>query len=270
MSSILGRSLPFEVKVGMRLYSDMSHIDKFGLNPTITAASDPEDIWESGGTYTYDSGADIVSIASSSDLDLQVIKVTGLDVDGYEVVQEITLQGTTRVALDTALWRVYRLENDGDDGDDINGTVFCYTGTGTVPAIGDTEVRAVIIGDQNQTQMAIYTIPKGKVGFLKRGEIGMEYEGSVGTGTNYARCTYKSRRYGKIFKVKKTITLINNANSLFQDKRSFPDILPSLTDIKLTVQEVSEDMGAWATFDILLVDEDSFSQSFLDEIGQVQ
>lgn len=258
---------PVNLAVAMRFLEGYKPLDKFGVNPLVTASTDPEDVWEGGGLYTYDDfgTAPIVSIASS-DADTQDISITGLDIDGEEVTQTITLTGTTRVALTTPLWRVYRMENEGDT--DLVGNVFCYTGTGTVPSIGDAEVRAVILSSNNQTQMALYTIPKGKVAFLFRGEIGIEYSGSVGAGTNFAKVQYQSRRVNKIFKVKKTINVISAAQSNYVDERPFPDIIPSLTDIKAEVVTVSEDMGVWATFDFLLVDEDRFEESFLTSIGQ--
>lgn len=258
----------FELEVTKGNVAGHSVIDKFGLNPLITPSSDPEDVWEGGGTYTYDANgtAPIVSIASNNAADTQEVIVTGADIDGNEVEQTLTLNGTTRVALTTPLWRVYRIENNGNTN--LAGVVFVYTGTGLVPSVGDPEVRAIVDNGNNQTLMSLYTIPLGKVGFLYRGELGLEFSGSVGAGTQFARCYYKSRRVGKIFKVKKSISLVNLGSSTFQDKRSFPDIIPALTDIKIVAAEVSDDMGIWATFDILLVDEDQFTQEYLDKIGQ--
>jgi len=263
-------SQSFELAVNMGKLHGFSVIDKFGLNPLITSISDPEDVWEGGNIYTYDTfgTAPIVSIASSSGSDTQDISIQGLDINGNFIGQIITLTGSTRKALDTALWRVFKMENEADSSGDLVGTVFCYIGTGTVPTLGDPEIRAIIDNGNNQTLMAIYTIPKGNVGFLYRGEIGMVYTGSVGAGTNFAKVQYMSRRVGKVFKIKKVISTISAANSNFQDKRSFPDIIPSFTDIKIHVKEVSEDMGVWSTFDILLVDESKFSLAYLQAIGQ--
>ena len=114
----------------------------------------------------------------------------------------------------------------------------------------------------------MYTIPKGKVGFLFVGELGIDYTGTVGAGTNFARCHYHSRRFGKVFKVKKSLSLITAGSSNYRDERQFPDIIPDLTDIRLTAAEVSETMGIWATFQILLVDEDLLDDNFLKAIGQ--
>ncbi len=262
-------SSSFELAVSMGQVPGYSAVDKFGINPTITTTSDPEDIWEGGGLYTYDTNgtAPIVSLASSSASDTEDINVQGLDINGAFVSQTITLVGTTRQALTTPLWRVYRMSNDGTSN--LVGNVFCYTGTGAVPSVGDSEVRALITNGYNQTLMALYTIPKGKVGFLYRGEIGLEWSGTgFFANPEGARAHYYSRRFGKVFKCKKSISVSTAGSSIFQDKRSFPDIIPALTDIRLNVVQVSDTMGAWGTLDILLVDEDKFSQTYLTAIGQ--
>lgn len=242
-----------------------SVIDKFGENPDIDTGTDPEDVWEGGGLYNYDAAgtAPIESLASNNATDTQDIKITGLDINGDEIIQTITLSGTTRVALDTNLWRVYRMENES--ATDLVGVVFCYVGTGTVPSIGDPVVRAIIDNGNNQTLMALYTIPIGKVGFLYRGEIGASRSQTSGS----VQCAYYSRRVGMAFKIKKRISVSNSGSSIFQDYRTFPDPIPALTDIKIRVEEVSaNNTGAFATFDILLVDEDRLSQEFLTAINQ--
>lgn len=253
----------FELKVSMGLVPKHSTVDKFGENPEIDTNTAPEDIWEAGGLYTYDAvgTAPIVSLVSDSAADTMTINVQGLNIDGYLVSQEITLSGTTRVALTTPLWRVFRMFNTS--ATNITGTVYCYVGTGGVPSLADT--RAIIDNGNNQTLMALYTIPRGYVGFLYKGEIGMSR--SVAAGETQA--AYYSRRYGRVFRVKKRVDLSNSGDSLFQDKRSFPDIVPALTDIKLTVEAVSANStGVFGTFDILLVEQDVFSDEYLATIGQ--
>ncbi len=256
-------SKSFELSLMMGEIPGYSTVDKFGENPDIDTGSTPEDICEIGGLYNYDAvgTAPIVSLISDDPADTMDIEVQGLDINGDSVSQTITLTGTTRKALDTPLWRVFRMSNEGTIN--ISGIVYCYIGTGGVPALADR--RAVINDGNNQTLMALYTVPKGKVGFLYKGELGASRSNISGE----AQTAYYSRRYGKVFKIKKRVNLSNSGSSIFQDKRSFPDIIPSLTDIKLTVESVSSNnMGVFGTFDIMLVDEDLFSEAYLIAIGQ--
>ena len=274
----------YEGDVGSNLLSVMqgkvegySTIDKYGVNRSVTAGGVPADVWEFGGTYPYDAfgTAPIMYLSSSSADNDQAISVLGLDINGEEVSQIITLNGQSNVNLTTPLWRVYRMSNIADEGTgagkgDIVGVVYCHTDP--APASGvpaDENVRAIITGENNNTLMSVYTVPKGKVGFLYRGELGVAEEGNSATLAEYALVQYRSRRVGKVFAVKKEVTLmIGGGSATYQDARTFPDIIPSLTDIKITVVYVTEDMGVWAAFDILLVDEELFSTSYLQAIGQ--
>lgn len=260
-----GFSESFELACSKGLIPGHSKVDKFGENPDIDTGTVPEDIWEFGGEYNYDpvGTAPIVSLVSDDPLDTQVIEVTGQDINRNEVVQQITLTGTTRVPLTTPLWRVYRMANLADAGGEINGVVYCYTGLTNTPLAS--EVRAIIDDGNNQTLMALYTVPLGKVGFLYRGELGSSRSVSAGQ----SQCAYYSRRLGKVFRIKKRVDLANSGSSIYVDKRSFPDIIPSGTDIKLRVENVSaNNTGVFGTFDLLLVDEDLFSDEYLSGIGQ--
>jgi hypothetical protein len=260
-----------ELEIGTGLSVTMGNrkgysvVDKFGENPSIDTNTAPEDIWEGGGLYTYDTWttAPIVSLVSDNLADTEQIRVVGLDINGNEVEQDITLTGTTRVALTTPLWRVYRMSNLADEGGDLVGVVSCYTGLGDVPLAGET--RAIITNGNNQTLMALYTIPKGKVGFLYRGEFGMSRAQVAGS----ARCAYYSRRVGKVFTIKKRIDISGGGSSVYMDKRSFPDVIPALTDIKMTVESVSANStGVYGAFDIMLVDEKQLDPNYLIAIGQ--
>lgn len=258
-----------QLAIGMGHAPGYSTVDKFGVNPEITTSTDPEDIWEFGGLYPYDEDktAPIISISSSSALDTQPVIVQGLDINGYLVSQEIELTGQSLVSFETPLFRVFRMYNDGNVP--LEGTVYCYTGTSQTGGIPPAEaVRAIIDNGNNQTLMALYTIPRGYVGFLFRGEMGVELEGNTATLAEYAHCHYESRRFGKVFRVKKAVTIIVGGSGQYQDVRSFPDVIPALTDIKLTAIEVTQTMGLWGTFDIMLVEESRFSDDYLQRIGQ--
>lgn len=261
-------SSTFPEVVAQGLISGYSTIDKFGYNPVVATDSDPEDIWEGGGIYPFSTTADIISLSSSDDSDTQDIIIYGLTLDGAMVTQTKTLAGNTRVVLDTPLWRVYRMENEGST--DLAGIVYCYSGTESAVGVpsGASVEKARIDNGNNQTLMAVYTIPAGKVGFLYRGEVGMAFTGVLGAGTVYMRGVYQSRRPGGVFKIKKQLSCVATGSSNYADRRSFPDTIPAMTDIKLTAYEVSDSMGVWGAFDILLVDENQLDKPFLQAIGQ--
>ena len=95
------------------------------------------------------------------------IEVQGLDTNWDLVTQTITLTGQTRKALTTDLIRVFRMKNVGATA--FVGNVFCYVnGGGLSVGVPDTEadVRAVMQIGNEQTLMALYSIPNGKTGYL--------------------------------------------------------------------------------------------------------
>jgi hypothetical protein len=250
--------------VNMNLPDQFLTVDKFGENPDIDTGTIPEDVWEIGGEYVYDADgtAPIVSLISDNPADTEEISVQGLDVNGNFTEQLVTLNGTSRVELTTPLWRVFRMYNNGSNS--LVGTIYCYVGTGGIPIAADT--RATIENGNNQTLMCLYTIPRGYVGFLFRGEIGCSRVQSTGS----VQAAYYSRRYGKVFRIKKRIDITNQGSSYYFDKRSFPDIIPALTDVKITVESVSaNNTGVFATLDILLIKESYFSNEYLQKIGQI-
>lgn len=258
---------PYKDAVGKGMVRDVWYIDKFGESPNIDKVETHVDVWEGGGHYVWspDGVADIISISSSDVTDNQTILVTGLDVNGWQVEQEVTLSGQTRVPLTTPLWRVFRVENV--DNTDLVGIVSIYAGTeaaGGIPS-GASVLKAMITNGNNQSLMAIYTVPRGFVGFLYRGEFGMANADLTAT----ARCSYYSRRFGSVFKCKKRLNLNKSGTSIYQDLRTFPDVIPAMTDIEMTVEEVSKDGTViFGTFDIMLVRQVHLDRLFLHRIGQ--
>lgn len=255
--------LTYEEAVAFRSIEGHDPIDKFGANLTVVSGTTPVDVWEGQSEYINSTSNDIVSIISTDPSDNQQIDLLCQLLDGTEFLQSATLNGTARVPI-TPCSECFRMENEG--ATDIAGIVYAYVGVGGVPILANQ--RAIITNGNNQTQMAIYRIPKGKVGYLKRGELGIQFTGNAGAGTQFLRGAYKSRRLGGVFKVKKPVSLVNLGGSIYQDKRTFMDIIPALTDIKISVDEVSDNMGVWASFDIVLVDEDKVPVSLLQKIKQ--
>ncbi len=153
--------------MSMGQVTGFSVVDKFGENPDVDPGT-PEDVWEGGGLYNYDpeGTAPIVSLIRDNSADTGFpIYVEGIDIEGNLAVQTITINGTNRVALEIPLYRCFRMINMGSSN--LTGLVYCYVGTGGVPALVDT--RAIINDGNNQTLMALYTVPLGYVGFLYRG-----------------------------------------------------------------------------------------------------
>jgi hypothetical protein len=249
--------------------------DKFG-HALLPATVGEKDIWEAGTEYIFDDEgtAPIMYMSCSDALDSgQTISITGLDIDGKLTVQNAISDGQNLVILDTPLYRCYRMQNitlnTKVGQQDLAGMIYVHIDpapTAGVPLVEN--LRCEIDDGNNQSLMAIYTTPLGFVSFLYRGEIGIGLEGAGATISEFSEMYYKSRRLGHLFAIKKRVALSINGSSIFQDARSFPDIIPALTDIKIGSSEVSSAMHVWATLDILEIPESEFTPEYLAAIGQ--
>jgi len=181
MSYIGNKDLMLEIPAGN--VAGMSSINKFGRNDTmLSAGANPEDIWDGGagtglGTalYAFPATADITHIHSSAAGDTSIVcEVQGLDTNWDLVVQNATTDGTngtTLVALTTALRRVFRIKIL---------TPSTPVGHITVENAGGTVVYAQVLIGNNQTLMAIYTVPAGKTAYMTK------YYASINQGTGKA------------------------------------------------------------------------------------
>ncbi len=146
-----------------------SSVQKFGRNADVGTGAF-EDVWTAGGAYNWLQSASAVRVRAGGHADddsggagAQKIIVEGLDSNWVEASEEITLAGASvSSATSTSFIRVHRAYVT-DAG--------AYTGTNTgailVETTGGTLVAEIPAG-LGQTQMAIYTIPAGKTGYLVR------------------------------------------------------------------------------------------------------
>ena len=217
-------------------------LSKFGQNDAVGIGA-WEDVWDGGGTYSYpaDATASITHLYSTDGGDNQDIEVQGLSADGTLTVQTITLTNTTVVALDTNLWRVFRLKNMSNTNN-----------AGVVHAsVSDkaTSYAQIAIGN-NQTLMALYTIPLGKTGYLLQGTNSL-----YGIARDYSlNGKMAMRPYGGVFQLKKTFGLDTNGTSFLTMDFPLPGKIPAKTDIRVSAIAISKEGGVNTTFDILLVD----------------
>jgi len=234
-------SKDFYLEVAMGNVPGHTIMSKFGQNTVLSASY--EDIWDGGGTYPYPANAtaSITHIYSTDGGDNQSIEVQGLSSDGTLTVQTKTLTNTTVVALDTPLWRVFRLKNMGTTNN-----------AGVVHAsVSDkaTSYAQIEIGN-NQTLMALYTIPLGKTGYLIQGTNSI-----IGTNRTYTVDGKMSMRpYGGVFQIKKTFGLSADGTSYMVMPFPLPGKILAKTDIRVSALS-SATGGLNTTFDILLVDD---------------
>ncbi len=249
------RDRPFEQLVAEGAFPKYSVVEKFGENSDVDAG--PEDIWSQGGLYTFSTTADITKISSSSSSDTVDITMQGLDADWNLVTQTVTLEGQTEVDFsavegNVALIRCFRAWNS--NGTDLVGTVYIYvddTVSSGVPQTA-TKIRATIAVGAGQTEMCIYTIPAGYIGYFYGGYVAMSRSSRAS-----ASFTSRIRTYGGVFRVASRVATVGLGASHWQYKYPIPLALPAKTDILLRCDDVEDaNTGVSGGFTIVLKDLD--------------
>lgn len=247
-------------EVALGNYTGRSSINKFGNAPDFDTGDGEVTIWDGAedGTawenmvYDYSATADIDSISSSSGSDTVQMEIQGLDTNYALVTQNATLQGQTRVALGTSLIRVFRVKNIG--AANLVGHVAVYPNTALTSGIptDKSKIRAVVHPENNQTEMAIYTVPNGYTALLHR-----MYANTAGaTRSAEYLIKLKARPFGQVFQLKQK-AVIADGNQIALDREfSLPIAFSAKTDIEMTAQILTTsvtDANLIAGFDLELV-----------------
>lgn len=205
---------PYGIAIRKNLYDGISGIDKFGYLPTATTSF--KTVWDGDNIYTYPSAATTMNVVSSVGAtdDGKEITIEGLDAN-YDVITEtVTLGGDSAggTATTQSFLRVYRAFV-------ANGTSV----TGTISIQQDGVAYAKITPEHQQTLMAVYTIPRGKVGYLVSGNLSVEKNQPV-------VAKVMTRRVGGVLR---TGGLVTSFGVPFQRVWQIPPVLPEKTDIEI-------------------------------------
>lgn len=220
---------------------------KFGYNSDIDTTTDPEDIWDYGGQYTFgsDSG-ETIRVSSNNTGDADSFTIQGLDENFLNKSVTLNLSGQTPVTVGT-FSRVFRCFNAGST--DLNGNVYSY-GVGTVTT-GTPQsasiVRAMVKPTYQQTQMAIYTVPANYNAYIC--DITCSSP-KLANQTVAVEMHLDVREFGKAFRSQ---LVLGVNDSLYQDVLFAPITIPSKSDIRLRAEQVyASNTPVAASFDLIL------------------
>jgi len=237
-----------------------SFIHKFGAAPDFDTGDGFVTVWDGAEDnepyesmqYVYSTTADIDYLTAQSSNDTQLVEVQGLTSSYDLITQTKTLTGQTPVALDTPLIRVFRVKNIGSV--DFESHVFSYVSSGTtvtngVPQDGS-KVRAVVHNGNNQTEMAVFTIPAGKTGYMR------DWYASTAGAKRASSHTIRvlARPFGQVFQLKHTGNIDVNGTSYIKHQYIEPEKFTEKTDIEIRMDTDQNIAGVAAGFDIVLVD----------------
>lgn len=203
-------------------------------------------VWVVGGLYVYPTTANTLTVVSTSTSDTssgtgaRTVTVEGLD-SNYETISEtLTMNGTTNVVTTKSYLRLYRCTVLTAGSNESNVGDITITHNGIANPLGR------IAPNSGQTQMSVYTIPKGKTGYLIQLDI-TSSKNTDGHGTVRTRLNGVSR--------------IRHSMFLFGGNYSailpYPTVLPQYTDIELRTVALTGTGHVTGNYDILLVDNPS-------------
>lgn len=260
--------LGFHLATALNKVEGSSFIRKFSYVPGLALATGERDLWEFGSplfgnvnmTFPADGTAPVDSISCSATGQTSQVLIIGLDIDGNEVSQVVALNGQTRVALTTPLWRVNRAlritpSARSDRFNALPGNVYIFANTALTLGVPNdpSKVIAFIATGSNQTRQSFYTVPKGKSGLFLAGSIRI-----IKKGTGAAIAKVYVRTFGGPCINVQVGSISNAGSSSVYDPQLIPETLPEKSDIFITADVDSNDTGASHDYIMLLLDNGRF------------
>jgi len=236
----------------------VSVVHKFGHSQNIDTADSDVIIWD-GPTVSDNykltpaqlfssTTADIDSISSSNAGDTVDIEIQGLDGNYDLVIQTATLNGQTRVALATPLMRVFRAYNTS--GTALAGDVYIYVDGAVTGGIPDTaaDVKAIVQAGEEQTLMAVYTVPAGYAAYMS----GL-YWSITSKISSLATVSQFRREQGGVFRIKERRGAQTAGTGNLDIAHVVPEKINEKTDIYMSANASANNTAISAGFDLILV-----------------
>jgi len=160
---IIGRHTPIHVADSKE--NNWTGYFSFGQNPDIDTGSDPEGIWETGGTLTLFADDFLVDIVSTSTADDDgstgaiTVQIFGLDSSYARKSETLTMNGTGDVVSTNKYRVVYRAVVL------TAGTGLTNAGVITIEDQSNVVMVTIAIGDA-QSQKAVFGIAAGETAFI--------------------------------------------------------------------------------------------------------
>jgi len=221
-----------------------STVLKFGRNQVVGTSE--EDVWDGGGSYAfYPTTGKALQIRSTAAGDTQTVEIQGLSSAYAPQTESVTLSGTGFVALSNKYNRVFRMKNTGAANN--AGSIICS-------ASGSSEVAAQISVGQNQTLMALYTIPAGVTGYMTNFFASVDKNAGGAASVDINLRVRPAPSSAKVFQSKHRTGLNVAGDSHVNHIFGTPLKVLEKEDITLRAEANSGTIDCQAGFDIILVD----------------
>lgn len=228
--------------------SGLTSTNKFGSNPDIDIASVPETVWSPGGLYVFPTSSGSIEVLSTSPADTaagtgaRTITIEGLNDEYEKITETFTLDGGNPVS--SSLWtnwfRVYR--------------AFVATAGLQEKNAGEINIRlgattlATIPPEEGQTQMAIFSIPADKKGYVT------SITGSIlKTGPNRSADIALYQKVNGVIRKMYEFNIETTGSTTFTQNFKTPIQFNEKTDIYINVTNVSANSTAvFASFNVIV------------------
>jgi len=233
----IGTSEPFELQVARNQIYKHGTLFKYGYNPNIINVE--ETVWDVGGLYAYPSSAVAMTVTSASGATDSGVNVTvsGLDSDYNELTEEVTLNASGTATTTGLFLRVFRAFVSGSSEP-----------AGNITITNSSTTYAQITAGENQTLMAVYTVPAGKTLYVNYGTT------THGTDTSGAFMTvrFKVRSFGGVFRTAVKVD-VTGGELLFPFQ--YPLKITEKSDVEVTaICNKNQTNAVAATFEGVLID----------------
>jgi len=238
----------YALSVSRGLVAGIAVVNKFGQN-TAVASGGVEEIWDGSAAYVYPATALMTYVSQKVDqaaMQGGTVEIQGLNASYTAVTQSINLDGsdtTTPVILTTALIRCFRIKVFADVVTDQDISVH---------NTANNQDYAIITAGNNQTLMAIYTVPAGKTAYCTNYWAHHNPATGQDPTSNPIKLWARDKANSYESQLKHIVGLPNGAG--FQHWFEPYPAFTEKTDIYLTASPVGKVANVSAGFDLYVVD----------------
>ncbi len=196
----------------------------------------------SGEDSQPNESGDAYRIVRDASTGASILHILGLSAFFLDQDEFVVTNGVSVVATANSYIRQFRARVFSSASSDAAGTI-------TSTAVTDGTVSLQVINGNNQTLMAVYTIPSDKFGMLVRWWGSMSKKQSASSVVNL-----RAGQIDKIGYIVQNRSVKSNGSSAFDHKFEIPILFPGGSDMWMEADSDTNDIGIAGGFDIVLID----------------
>lgn len=197
---------------------------------------------DTGAIGTDTASGDAYRVVTNASTGASIYYVKGLDATFTEANEFVVMNGISNVATVNSYARQFRARAFGANATVMEGVATCTAQT-------DGTVSSQIVDGNNQTLMAVYTIPFGKIGYLTKWWGSLSTKGAASSVVRLKGGTLDGLGY-----IIQTRSINGTGTSAFDYEYSAPEIMAQGVDIWVEADSDTNNTGIASGFDILLMD----------------